>query len=100
MGKKSAIKNEFEEVQIDGQIYMASRYESERLTPNPADIAWLEAAKESIKSAKISYDNGLYPSAVYNCQWKNRSRLGQCAGADWDTFDGANLMIFSETVAF
>lgn len=32
--------------------------------------------------------------------WKNRSRLGQCAGADWDTFDGANLMIFSETVAF
>jgi len=68
MGKKSAIKNEFEEVQIDGQIYMASRYESERLTPNPADIAWLEAAKESIKSAKISYDNGLYPSAVYNCQ--------------------------------
>jgi len=32
--------------------------------------------------------------------WENRSRLGQCAGADWDTFDGANLMIFSETVAF
>jgi len=33
-------------------------------------------------------------------EWKNRSRLGQCAGAGWDTFDGANLMIFSETVAF
>ena len=32
--------------------------------------------------------------------WKNRSRLGQCAGADWDTFDAAKLMIFSETVAF
>ena len=29
-----------------------------------------------------------------------RSRLGQCAGADWDTFDAAKLMIFSETVAF
>ncbi len=37
----------------------------------------------------VSYDN-----------WKNRSRLGQCAGADWDTFDAAKLMIFSETVAF
>ena len=35
----------------------------------------------------------------YN-KWKNRSRLGQCAGADWDTFDAAKLMIFSETVAF
>ena len=33
-------------------------------------------------------------------KWKNRSRLGQCAGADWDTFDAAKLMIFSETVAF
>lgn len=33
-------------------------------------------------------------------EWKNRSRLGQCAGADWDTFDAAKLMIFSETVAF
>ena len=33
-------------------------------------------------------------------RWKNRSRLGQCAGADWDTFDAAKLMIFSETVAF
>ena len=32
--------------------------------------------------------------------WKNRSRLGQCAGADWDTFDAAKLMIFSETIAF
>ena len=35
-----------------------------------------------------------------NIRWKNRSRLGQCAGADWDTFDAAKLMIFSETVAF
>lgn len=35
-----------------------------------------------------------------NSYWKNRSRLGQCAGADWDTFDAAKLMIFSETVAF
>lgn len=33
-------------------------------------------------------------------KWKNRSRLGQCTGADWDTFDAAKLMIFSETVAF
>ena len=32
--------------------------------------------------------------------WKNRSRLGQCAVADWDTFDAAKFMIFSETVAF
>lgn len=37
---------------------------------------------------------------VENLDWKNRSRLGQCAGADWDTFDAAKLMIFSETVAF
>lgn len=36
----------------------------------------------------------------YGILWKNRSRLGQCAGADWDTFDAAKLMIFSETVAF
>ena len=27
--------------------------------------------------------------------WKNRSRLGQCAGGGWDTFDNAKLMIFS-----
>ena len=27
--------------------------------------------------------------------WKNRSRLGQCAGGCWDTFDAAKLMIFS-----
>ena len=33
-------------------------------------------------------------------EWKNRSRLGQCAGADWDTFDDVKLMIFSETFAF
>ena len=32
--------------------------------------------------------------------WKNRSRLGQCAGAGWDTFDDAKLMIFPETFAF
>ncbi len=32
--------------------------------------------------------------------WKNRSRLGQRAGGDWDTFDDAKLMIFSETFAF
>lgn len=68
MGKKSAIKNEFNEVHIDGQLYMASKPESERLTPNSDDTAWLEAAKEPIKLAKFSYDNGLYPSAVYNCQ--------------------------------
>lgn len=37
---------------------------------------------------------------MYCSKWKNRSRLGQCAGADWDTFDAAKLMIFSETVAF
>lgn len=36
----------------------------------------------------------------YAFMWKNRSMLGQCAGADWDTFDAAKLMIFSETVAF
>lgn len=39
-------------------------------------------------------------SDVYWAAWKNRSRLGQCAGADWDTFDAAKLMIFSETIAF
>ena len=38
--------------------------------------------------------------AFTRVKWKNRSRLGQCAGADWDTFDAAKLMIFSETVAF
>ena len=37
---------------------------------------------------------------IEKSEWKNRSRLGQCAGADWDTFDAAKLMIFSETVAF
>ena len=42
-------------------------------------------------SASIKFDT---------IQWKNRSRMGQCAGADWDTFDAAKLMIFSETVAF
>ena len=43
-----------------------------------------------------------YMLADFNAgdRWKNRSRLGQCAGADWDTFDAAKLMIFSETVAF
>lgn len=40
------------------------------------------------------------PDAAHVRAWKNRSRLGQCAGADWDTFDAAKLMIFSETVAF
>lgn len=68
MGKRNAIKDEFNEVQLDGQLYMASRPETERLTPNPTDTAWFEAAKESIKLANLSYDNGLYPSAVYNCQ--------------------------------
>ena len=45
--------------------------------------------------------SGIY-IATFSCSgtWKNRSRLGQCAGADWDTFDAAKLMIFSETVAF
>lgn len=41
--------------------------------------------------------NVIYSALV---MWKNRSRLGQCAGAEWDTFDAAKLMIFSETVAF
>ena len=41
-----------------------------------------------------------YCKRGYVNNWKNRSRLGQCAGADWDTFDAAKLMIFSETVAF
>lgn len=68
MEKRNAIKDEFNEVQLDGQLYMASRPETERLTPNPTDTAWFEAAKESIKLANLSYDNGLYPSAVYNCQ--------------------------------
>lgn len=31
---------------------------------------------------------------------KTGADWGQCAGADWDTFDAAKLMIFSETVAF
>lgn len=42
----------------------------------------------------------VYESLPDILEWKNRSRLGQCAGADWDTFDAAKLMIFSETVAF
>ena len=41
-----------------------------------------------------------YGQLIKSLDWKNRSRLGQCAGADWDTFDAAKLMIFSETVAF
>ena len=45
------------------------------------------------------YD-GVEVKARIDVMWKNRSRLGQCAGADWDTFDAAKLMIFSETVAF
>ncbi len=24
---------------------------------------------------------------MYGISWKNRSRLGQCAGESWDTFD-------------
>lgn len=47
----------------------------------------------------ISYKSYIQ-KAILNIAWKNRSRLGQCAGADWDTFDAAKLMIFSETVAF
>jgi len=54
-----------------------------------------------IKSVLKQYPLGLiYFNRTNDGRWENRSRLGQCAGADWDTFDGANLMIFSETVAF
>ena len=54
--------------------------------------------KSGIKASLIN------PKKIKNyarmMMWKNRSRLGQCAGAEWDTFDAAKLMIFSETVAF
>lgn len=54
--------------------------------------------REIYTLVKRSY--GIVKSKYTKKRWKNRSRLGQCAGADWDTFDAAKLMIFSETVAF
>ncbi len=57
-----------------------------------------EGEWEKCKLSEIcTFFSGGTPSSS---NWKNRSRLGQCAGADWDTFDAAKLMIFSETVAF
>ena len=53
-------------------------------------------ALDILLSAVFSADFNYF----FTIKWKNRSRLGQCAGADWDTFDAAKLMIFSETVAF
>ena len=60
----------------------------------------IEAAINPMYCVPKRSDLSLIGSAFEAAGWKNRSRLGQCAGADWDTFDGANLMIFSETVAF
>ena len=48
----------------------------------------------------LKHVRNLSDESIVEQWWKNRSRLGQCAGADWDTFDAAKLMIFSETVAF
>lgn len=53
-----------------------------------------------MSSTKIRGASHHFFVSEINLYWKNRSRLGQCAGADWDTFDAAKLMIFSETVAF
>ena len=73
----------------------------------------LSRNKTSANRLEIIYDEGadLYNVRFYRqsmnhktfevtTKWKNRSRLGQCAGADWDTFDDAKLVIFSETIAF
>lgn len=65
---RSAIKPEFNEVHIEGQIFMASKPEIDRLTPDPAVNAWFEAAKESIKAAEVTYENALYPTSIFNCQ--------------------------------
>lgn len=60
--------------------------------------AGIELAKALLETAELNLS---YTVITAPCDgWKNRSRLGQCAGADWDTFDAAKLMIFSETVAF
>ena len=101
----SRIVNEFRNYKIDavyGDIHFVNshdlthcvRYYSSRFFQSWMMVFGYQPAHPSFYCRKSCYDR------FGGFDWKNRSRLGQCAGADWDTFDAAKLMIFSETVAF
>ena len=83
---------------LSGEFY-ATEGEYIRLTCGNFDYQ-NNCFKENKSKDNLYYVGDFRSEFLMEEGWKNRSRLGQCAGADWDTFDAAKLMIFSETVAF
>ena len=84
------------EVRIQNVEFTKQKKDGETIHHKSRIISYVDVKKNASSYRCLPTIWSLIPKKL----WKNRSRLGQCAGADWDTFDAAKLMIFSETVAF